>query len=300
MAKGRERRPVPGTLETLGPGHQRGPEDSQQGLLTFSQEAEGLGKPGWDCEGSHSGDCALRGASSRVYRSDPCLPSPAGRVQSRSGGTCGPVGDPDPNCPSACSAKAQPCCPGSPPAGRSSFRMSRRCCVASSMSMLAQEAMGPATGALSAPSSCRCRCALSSRVQPHRGQTAGCRSLHSVHPQPTNRGPRRVPEPLQPHQPPPLPARPIFGSRNLHLLKKGSGLGADALLFLSRVSSDAPPVCQRGPGSLAGLRQSKRPHAVPPKALQASGYPAWSMPTPKAWAHDGPRTGSTRPPRLFS
>lgn len=178
-------------------------------------------------------------------------------MQSRSGGTCGPVGDPDPNCPSACSAKAQPCCPGSPPAGRSSFRMSRRCCVASSMSMLAQEAMGPATGALSAPSSCRCRCALSSRVQPHRGQTAGCRSLHSVHPQPTNRGPRRVPEPLQPHQPPPLPARPIFGSRNLHLLKKGSGLGADALLFLSRVSSDAPPVCQRGPGSLAGPRQGR-------------------------------------------
>lgn len=133
--------------------------------------------------------------------------------------------------------------------------MSRRCCVASSMSMLAQEAMGPATRALSAPRSCRCRCALSSRAQPHRGQTAGCWSVHSVHPQPTNRGPHRGPKPLQPHQPPPLPARPIFGSRNLHLLKKGSGLEADASSFLE------PGLLRRPAPVPAGSGESSRAKA---------------------------------------
>lgn len=83
------------------------------------------------------------------------------------------------SCPSARFARAHPHCPVSPPAGRSSLRMSRRCCVASSMSMLAQEAMGPVAGALSGPRSFRCRRAPSSLAQARQGETAGRRSLYS-------------------------------------------------------------------------------------------------------------------------
>lgn len=201
-------------------------------------------------------------------------------------------GGPGPHRPSARSRKAHPRCPGSPPAGRSSLRMSRRCCVASSMSMLAQEeAMGPAAGASSAPRSFRCRCAPCSRAQPCRDQTAGHRSLGSVHPQPANRRPRRVPVPHQPHQPPPLPALRSAGSRNLRgVEKKGSGLGAEA-------SPLPDPLVN---GSSSRLRQSKSARIGLPKPLFASGHPVQSMSIPRTWTHDGPGTGSTQPPRLQS
>lgn len=139
----------------------------------------------------------------------------------------GTEGGPHPRRPSARSPMAHPQCPGSPPAGRSSLRMSRRCCVASSMSMLAQEeAMGPGAGASSTPRSFRYLRAQYSGVQPSRTRQ---QSLNSVHPSPANRRPRRVPVPHQTHQPPPLPARPSPGSRNLRRVeKKGSGLGAEA------------------------------------------------------------------------
>lgn len=168
-------------------------------------------------------------------------------------------GGPGPRRPSARQPKAHPRCPGSPPAGRSSLRMSRRCCVASSMSMLAQEeAMGPASGASSAPRSFRCRSALCSRAQPCRGQTAEHRSLDSVHPQSANRRPRRVPVPLQPHQPPPLPALRRAGPRNLRRVeKKGSGLGAEA----------SPPPDPLVNGRSSRLRQSKYRGTEPPKPL---------------------------------
>lgn len=89
--------------------------------------------------------------------------------------------------------------------------------------------MGPAADARSAPRSFRRRRAPSRGAQPSQGQTVGRQSPHSVHLKLANRRPRRVPEPRQPHQPPPLPARPSFGSRNLPWAeKKGSGLGVAA------------------------------------------------------------------------
>lgn len=173
---------------------------------------------------------------------DPHLPAPAGRIQSGFEGPAGFEGDPGPSRPSVRAARAHPHGSDSPPAGRSSLRMSRRCCVASSMSMLAQEeAMGPAAGALSAPRSFRC-----CRAQSSRATRAGARQPETGHYtpstlQPTNRRPDHVPETLQPHQPPPLPARRLHGSRNLCGLKrKGSGLGADALSLREPISLHSP------------------------------------------------------------
>lgn len=119
---------------------------------TLKGEAE-RPAPGWG--GIAPRVCVLPGTSSGIYCSNPRLPSPAGGRRAGPEGPGGSEGDPDPSRPSACSARAHPRCPGSPPAGRSSLRMSRRCCVASSMSMLAQEAMGPAADTLSAPRSFR-------------------------------------------------------------------------------------------------------------------------------------------------
>lgn len=108
-----------------------------------------------------------------------------------------------------------------------------------------------------------CRRAQSSRAQPRQGQTAGCRSLYSTHPKLTNRRPRCVPEPRQPHQPPPLPARPSFSSRNLSREeKKGSGLVRRTLR-----PSRSPPLALIGWGEFLGA-----------EAEQMSTF--WTAPNP--------------------
>lgn len=84
---------------------------------------------------------------------------------------------------SASSLRAHPFHPGSPTAGRSSLRMSRRCCVASSMSMLAQDAMGPTTKVRLARGYFLYLRALSKFAQPRPRQTAEDQALHNIYPQ---------------------------------------------------------------------------------------------------------------------
>ena len=108
------------------------------------------------------------------------------------------------------------------------------------------------------------------------------------------------PEPRQPHRLPPLPARPRLGSRNLSgAEKKGSGLGVGRF-----APPGARPYCGPAPALVgsgefleAEVEQTST-YWTAQSALLASGYPAPSMSTPKAWAHGGPRTGSIWLPKL--
>lgn len=170
--------------------------------------------------------------------------------------------------------------------------MSRKCCVASSMSMLAQEAMGPTASVPFVQRLLRCCSALSSRAQLRQGQTAARGSLHSVPPKPVNRPSHRVPVPRQPHQPPSLPAHKSLGSRNPRgKEKKGSGLGAEASPLPFCVSAPL----RRGPGKLC---RAEAKEMAPSQALLTSRYPTRPQDHPRGmnslWVYDQ----STPPPRL--